>query len=155
MLSQSENDEFFKQWHHALAPHNLGYQLKLVSQLTYREFQGRLEPFGLTPFHYLVLCCLWQEDGLATSRIAEKLMQLGATLTGVLDRMEERALVRRVRDSQDRRIWRIWLTEEGRRLKEVLPPIAAEALEKFLTGVSGRDRERLSKILAQIVVNLS
>jgi DNA-binding MarR family transcriptional regulator len=155
MNSHSENDEFLKQWRHALAPYDLGYQLKLVSQLTYREFQARLEPFGITPFHYLVLCCLWQEDGLATSGIAEKLQQLGATLTGVLDRMEERGMVRRERDPQDRRIWRVWLTEEGKSLREVLPPIAAEALEKFLTGVSARDRERLSKILARIVVNLS
>jgi DNA-binding MarR family transcriptional regulator len=155
MNSQSENDEFLKHWRHALAPHDLGYQLKLVSQLTYREFQGRLEPFGITPFHYLVLCCLWQEEGLATSGIAEKIQQLGATLTGVLDRMEERGMVRRERDPQDRRIWRVWLTEEGKSLREVLPPIAAETLEKSLAGVSARDRERLSKILARIVVNLS
>lgn len=155
MTFQSENSEFLEQWCHALAPHDLGYQLKLVSQLTYREFQGRLEPFGITPFHYLVLCCLWQEDGLPTSCIAEQLKQLGATLTGVLDRMEERGMVRRERDSQDRRIWRVWSTEEGRRLREVLPPIAIEVLEKSLKGISARDRERLSKMLARIVVNLS
>jgi len=155
MTSQSANDEFLNQCHYALAPHCLGYQLKLVSQLTYREFQGRLEPFGLTPFHYLVLCCLWEKDGLATSSIAEKLQQLGATLTGVVDRMEERDLVRRKRDPQDRRIWRVWLTKEGRKLREVLPPIATASLEKCLKGVSTRDRERLAQILAQIVMNLS
>ncbi|MBV8883393.1 MAG: MarR family transcriptional regulator [Chroococcidiopsidaceae cyanobacterium CP_BM_RX_35] len=155
MTTQSAKDEFSDQSCHALPPHDLGYQLKLVSQLTYREFQGQLEPFGLTPFHYLVLCCLWQEDGLATSGIAEKLKQLGATLTGVLDRMEERDLVRRKRDPEDRRVWRVWLTEEGRHLREVLPPIAATSLEKCLTGISICDRERLAKILAQIVLNLS
>lgn len=155
MSTQSANSEFLKQWHHALAPHDLGYQLKLVSQLTYREFQSRLEQFSMTPFHYLVLCCLWAEDGLATSSIAEKLKQLGATLTGVLDRMEERGIVRRERDPQDRRIWRVWLTDEGKRLKEVLPPIAAETLEKSFTGVSEREREFLSKILARMVENLS
>jgi len=154
MIAQSA-EEFFQQWHHALAPHDLGYQLKLVSQLTYREFQTRLEPFGLTPFHYLVLCCLWAEDGLATSSIADKLKQLGATLTGVLDRMEERGVVRRERDSKDRRIWRVWLTEEGKSLKEVLPPLASETLDKCFGGISTRDRERLGKILARIVVNLS
>ena len=155
MTSQSANDEFLNQCCYALAPHCLGYHFKLVSQLTYREFQGQLEPFGLTPFHYLVLCCLWEEDGLATSSIAEKLQQLGATLTGVVDRMEERDLVCRKRDPQDRRIWRIWLTEEGRQLREVLPPIATDSLEKCLKGVSTRDRERLAQILAQIVVILS
>lgn len=154
MITEAADDDF-NQLPCALAPHGLGYQLKLVSQLTYREFQGRLDPFGITPFHYLVLCCLWENDGLATSSIADKLRQLGATLTGVLDRMEERELVYRQRDPQDRRIWRVWLTKEGQNLKEVLPSIAASAIEKSLKGVSNCDRDRLAKILAQIVVNLS
>jgi DNA-binding MarR family transcriptional regulator len=68
----------------------------------------------MTAFHWLVLCCLWQEDGLPTSSIGDKLQQVGGTLTGVLDRMEERGLVRRERDTRDRRIWRIWLTDSGR-----------------------------------------
>lgn len=69
--------EFLKKWQHALAPYNVGHKLKLASQLMYRVFLERLEPYGLTPFHYLVLCCLWEENGLPTSRIAEKLGQLG------------------------------------------------------------------------------
>jgi DNA-binding MarR family transcriptional regulator len=69
---------------------------------------------------------LWDEDGLPTSSIGEKLQQVGGTLTGVLDRMEERGLIRRERDIDDRRIWRIWLTEEGKRLETVLPPIGVE-----------------------------
>jgi MarR family transcriptional regulator, organic hydroperoxide resistance regulator len=78
------------QWHDILAPHSLGYRIKLLGQLTNRRLQEVLEPFGLTPFHWLVLCCLWQEDGLATSSIGDKLQQVGGTLTGVIDRMEER-----------------------------------------------------------------
>lgn len=118
MSSSSDRDslKFVKQWKHSLAPYNLGYKLKLASQLMYRNFLEQLEPHGLTPFHYLVLCCLWEEDGLSTSGIADKLKQLGATLTGVVDRMEKRELVYRQRDKRDRRIVRIWLTDEGKRL---------------------------------------
>ena len=155
MKAQSVDSKFLQHWHHALAPHDLGYQLKLVSQLTYREFQAQLEQYDLTPFHYLVLCCLWAEDGLATSGIAEKLKQLGATLTGVLDRMEERGIVRRERDAEDRRIWRVWLTEEGMALKGVLPPIAAATLEKCFFGLSVSDRQKLAQILTRIVTNLT
>lgn len=114
MSSSSSNADFFQQWRYVLAPYNLGYKVKLLSQLMYRDFLERLEPYGLTPFHYLVLCCLWEEDGLSTSGIAQKLKQLGATLTGVVDRMEDRNLVYRKRDLNDRRIVRIWLTEEGK-----------------------------------------
>lgn len=155
MSSPSSKAEFFKQWRHALAPYNLGYKLKLASQLMYRDFLERLEPHGLTPFHYLVLCCLWEEDGLSTSGIAKKLKQLGATLTGVVDRMEERNLVYRERDPGDRRIVRIWLTPEGKRLKDILPPLGAETINKAVEGVSEAEQELVSKVLEQIVLNFS
>ena len=154
MPSSSSNADFLKTWRYALAPYNLGYKVKLVSQLMYRDFLERLEPYGLTPFHYLVLCCLWEEDGLSTSGIASKLKQLGATLTGVVDRMEDRNLVYRERDASDRRIIRIWLTDEGKKLMHVLPPIGAETLSKATHGMSEKEQETALRLLDQITQNL-
>ena len=153
MPSSSSNADFLKKWRYALAPYNLGYKVKLVSQLMYRDFLERLEPYGLTPFHYLVLSCLWEEDGLSTSGIADKLKQLGATLTGVVDRMEDRKLVYRERDPNDRRIVRIWLAEEGERLMHVLPSIGAETINKATDGVPNVEQEAVLKILDQIIQN--
>jgi MarR family transcriptional regulator, organic hydroperoxide resistance regulator len=147
-------DNSIEQWQRALAPNNLGYKVKLVSQLMYRDFLGRLEPYGLTPFHYLVLCCLWEEDGLSTSGIADKLNQLGATLTGVVDRMEDRNLVYRERDSGDRRIIRIWLTDEGRQLMYVLPAIGAQTIDKAAVGIPKAQRDTFARLLDQIIANL-
>ncbi len=147
--------EFVKKWRHTLAPYNIGYKLKLASQLMYRDFLERLEPHGLTPFHYLVLCCLWEEDGLSTSGIAEKLGQLGATLTGVVDRMEERKLVYRERDPADRRVVRIWLTSAGEELKDVLPAIGEQTIHRALEGFSELEQELVSVLLDRIVSNVS
>ena len=147
--------EFLEKWRHTLAPYNVGHKLKLASQLMYRDFLERLEPYGLTPFHYLVLCCLWEEDGLSTSRIAEKLGQLGATLTGVVDRMEDRKLVYRERDPEDRRTVRIWLTPNGEKLKEVLPQIGEQTIDKALNKISKAEQELVSKVLDRIAANLA
>jgi MarR family transcriptional regulator, organic hydroperoxide resistance regulator len=155
MSSSLSNADFLQQWRYALAPHNLGHQLKLASQLMYKDFLERLEPYGLTPFHYLVLCCLWEEDGLTTTGIADRLKQLGATLTGVVDRMEERSLVYRERNSDDRRVVRIWLTDEGKRLMNILPPIGAETVKKATGNISEAEQESVLKILAQIIQNFS
>ena len=143
------------QWQQVLAPFNMGYRIKLLSQLLSRAFSERLEPFGLTPFHWLVLCCLWTEDGLPTSSIADKLQQVGGTLTGVLDRMEERQLIRRERDPRDRRIWRIWLTDAGKELEGVLPPIAVELREQAMQGISTEDREKMSDLIDHAIANMS
>jgi len=143
------------QWHDVLAPHSLGYRIKLLAQLGSRRLQEILEPFGLTPFHWLVLCCLWEEDGLPTSSIGDKLQQVGGTLTGVIDRMEERDLVRRERDTRDRRIWRIWLTDSGAQLQDVLPPLVDEIRERVMEGIPEADRELFSKLIDRAILNLS
>lgn len=151
----SVNRSHLAEWEEVLAPQSLGYRIKLLSMLLSRTFQERLEPYGLTPFHWVVLCCLWQEDGLATSSIGERLQQVGGTLTGVLDRMEERGLVRRERDMRDRRIWRIWLTQAGKDLEQVLPPIALEIREQAMAGMSESDRELFSRLIDQAIANFS
>ncbi|HEY9830148.1 MAG TPA: MarR family transcriptional regulator [Stenomitos sp.] len=155
MLSISLNGRLLENWEKVLAPHNLGYRIKLLSQLQTRRLQEQLEPFELTPFHWVVLCCLWQEDGLATSTLGERLQQVGGTLTGVIDRMEERGLVRRERDSRDRRICRIWLTDSGQELAEVLPPIVREVFDQAMSGISLSEQERLSQLIDSAIANLS
>ncbi len=155
MPSTTVNCRHLGQWDDVVAPYSLGYRIKLLSQVMGRKFQERLEPFGLTTFHWVVLCCLWEDDGLATSSIGERLQQVGGTLTGVLDRMEERGLVRRERDTRDRRIWRIWLTEAGKQLEEVLPPIAVEIREEAMAGMAVPDRELFSILIDQAIANLS
>ncbi len=155
MPSTSVESKSLEQWHEVMAPYSLGYRIKLLSQVFSRKFQERLEPLGLTPFHWVVLCCLWEEDGLATCSIGEKLQQVGGTITGVLDRMEERGLIRRERDVRDRRIWRIWLTEAGKKLQEVLPPIALEIREQAMNGIPMAEREQFSRLVDQAIANLS
>ena len=154
MPSSSSNADFLQQWRYALAPYSLGYKVKLVTQLMYRDFLERLEPYGLTPFHYIVLCCLWEEDGLCASSIADRLKQLGATLTGVVDRMEERNLIYRERNPDDRRIVRIWLTDDGKQLMKVLPAASLETTKKATVGISEIEQEAVLKLLDQIVHNL-
>ena len=155
MISQPVGEDASERFQVVLAPHGIGYRIKLLSQLFARRFQERLDQFDLTIFHWVVLCCLWKEDGLAISSIGEKLQQVGGTLTGVLDRMEGRGLIRRERDPYDRRIWRIWLTEDGRKFESILPPIAMEIREQAMDGMSNSERDRFSELLNRAIANLS
>lgn len=155
MTSPSINPSPLTGWQAVLAPYGMGYRLRLLSQLLARRFQTRLDPLGLTIFHWIVLCCLWEEDGLAISAIGDRLQQVGGTMTGVLDRMESRGLIYRERDGHDRRIWRIWLTDAGRSLQEVLPPIAIDLREEAMQGMSIAEREMLSHLVDRAIGNLS
>jgi len=136
-----------------LGPKGVGYRIKVLSQLLYRLLQHKLQPYDLTPFHWLVLNCLWSDDGLAVSEIADKLQQVGGTMTGVIDRMEERDLVYRERDVEDRRVWRIWLTTRGKNLSKTLPPAVTKERDQFYAGVSPQDQKIFMAVLDQLTEN--
>lgn len=134
-------------------PISVPYRIKILSQLLARRLQRRLDPFDLTPAHFMVLNCLWRQDGLAISDIGEKVQQVGGTMTGVIDRMEERNLIVRKRDAEDRRVWRAWLTDKGKKLFSKLPPVMAQAREQLLDGISEREIAQLIETLDKIIVN--
>ncbi|MFS8814474.1 MarR family transcriptional regulator, organic hydroperoxide resistance regulator [Thermostichus sp. MS-CIW-21] len=154
-MAQLEKQAFLERWREILAPYSLGYRLRLLSQLVRRKFQAYLEPFGLTASHWVVLCCLWEEDGIPTSTICERLQQLGGTMTGVLDGMEKRELIRRQRDPKDRRIWRVYLTPAGEKLKEILPPLIWELREQTYGCLSLEERATLSRLVDRLIAHLS
>lgn len=155
MASTLSNDKQLQPWQDVRVPHSMGYRLKLLSQILTRQFQEELEPFGLTPFHWLVLNCLWDQDGLPTSELGERLRQVGGTLTGVIDRMEERNLVRRERDQHDRRVWRIWLTEAGQQLETVLPEHAQNIRDRLMQGFTDEEQKQFSDFINRMLANLS
>jgi DNA-binding MarR family transcriptional regulator len=131
----------------------MGYRVKVLSMLLGRSLQQRLEPYGLTGFHWLVLNCLWREDGLPVSTIGEKLQQVGGTMTGVLDRMEQRELIIRERDPQDRRVWRTWLTAKGKELGKELPPIIRKNRESLYDGITQAEYDLFMSVLERLIVN--
>ncbi len=105
---------------------SLGYLLNAAAVSMRWALEARLAPHGVTAPQWAVLARLWEEDGLPQSRIGERLSFDKPTVSGVVDRLEDKGLVRRVRDEQDRRVTRVFLTEAGRGLRDTLVPLAEE-----------------------------
>ena len=82
-----------------------------------RAYKPILERLGLSYPQYLAMVTLWKKDGQTVGEIGEQLMLETGTLTPLLKRLEAAGLVKRTRDTQDERVVRIGLTEEGRSLK--------------------------------------
>jgi DNA-binding MarR family transcriptional regulator len=73
-----------------------------------------LEPFGLTFTQYLVLLVLWEEDGLTMKQIGEQLGLGTGTLNPIINRMIENGRVTKEQSTEDRRAFRISLTDQSR-----------------------------------------
>jgi DNA-binding MarR family transcriptional regulator len=138
-----------------LAPENLPYRMRLLVQVMGRKFQDVLDPFGITPLHWGILCCLWQEDGLPTQAIANRLEQLGGTITVGLDSMEKRGLVSRKADLRDRRVSRVWLRKRGRDLEQVLLPDVKALVNRLFECLSPQELSQLSACVDKLLAHLA
>ncbi len=136
-----------------LPPRSIGYRLKLLQLLITRRYTDAVEIYNVTSAHTLVLCRLWQEDGVPVSEIGQYLEQVGGSLTGVLERMEERGLIRREKDEKDKRCFRVWLTDEGEGLIAVLPPITRSVLAAICDGLEPDDVDFFKQCLNKMLVS--
>ena len=80
------------------------------------EFEVKAAPLDITAAQLQVLRRLWAGDGIPTSQLTSDAGSDGGTVTGVLDRLESKGLIRRERSDEDRRAVQIWLTPAGRDL---------------------------------------
>ena len=96
--------------------------LKLVRPLVeaylafWRTGSRHIKSLRLTPSQFDVLATLGDTDGMTCSELSEHTLVTKGTLTGVLDRLVSKGLVRRDAIQKDRRYTRISLTEKGEAL---------------------------------------
>lgn len=90
------------------------FKLSKVLRKVHKYYENRLSAFGITPVQFYVFNVLWDKDGLKFKELAEKVSMDGATLTGILDRMERSGFVERKDDPEDRRSLLVYLTEKSK-----------------------------------------
>ncbi len=90
------------------------------------------------------LLILYENGPLPPSQIARHIMVKSSTVTGIIDRLEHKRLVRRVRNSPDRRVITIELTEAGKALAQNAPP---PIQQKILDGLKTLPRNEIEQIV--------
>ncbi len=130
------------------------FQIGTLRKALRRAFEGRAAALDITVAQFQVLRRLWQGDGVLISVLTREANSDGGTITGVLDRLEARALIRRERCPDDRRVIRVFLTPAGRDLESPLLEILAALNEQALAGFSEPERARLMQALERVGDNL-
>jgi DNA-binding MarR family transcriptional regulator len=134
---------------------NIGSMLGQVSRLLRRSFDARARGTGVTRPQWQVLSLLFQNSGINQGGLAELLEVEPITLGRMIDRLQDAQMVERRPDPADRRAWRLFLTDKGLGLLEKLKPLALEAYEEALEGVSAEERGAIMEVLGRMRTNLS
>jgi DNA-binding MarR family transcriptional regulator len=109
----------------------------------------------ITPEQFSVLSHLWQQDGLQQTALALCTNRNRANVTRILDILERESIVERRDDTNDRRVFRIYLTEKGKSLREATAKCAEQSINDSLKGLTKEEIDTCIKVLLKIKSNIA
>ena len=121
--------------------YELSYQLSLLAR---RQMQAALAVYNLTPPQYAVIKTVAGcQNSICVTALAEATHQVMPTITGILNRLEERGLVVRQRSQTDRRALLISITPAGQAILTEFGQTIRAGVKSLLAEISPTDRQNL------------
>ena len=128
--------------------------INLAARLSNKAARVRLGAVGTWPGQIPIVLCLLAEEGLSQKELIERTRIEQSTMAEHLDRMDRDGLIYRVRDKQDRRVFRIFLSDKVKESSDWLMRELEEGFRSYTAGISAKDLERCSRTLAEIIGNM-
>jgi DNA-binding MarR family transcriptional regulator len=127
------------------------FLLAKAYQKAHGLFKAKLRPFHLTNLQHLVLEGLWYRQGVTAAELGKLLVLDKATLSGVLERLIDAQWIRKARDPDDGRVFRIYTTEKAEKQKKALIALRVDANEEMLAGFSQAEQVLFKRLLKDLV----
>jgi MarR family transcriptional regulator for hemolysin len=132
------------------------YLLSDVSRVLRSYFDQRARELGLTTrSQWRVLAHLGPNQGINQSALADILEIENMTLARHIDRLEEAGWVERRPDPDDRRAWRLYLSDTALPMFDHMRELISETEERVLTGFSDDERDQMLERLDIMKTNIS
>jgi len=131
----------------ALAGH-AGYAVRRFQIWIFQDFIRTLAAVDIRPTQYSVMTVIGANPGLSQMAVAKRLGIERARLVHLLDSLEQRDLVNRIKSATDRRSHALHLTARGRSSLAQFKRLAAEHERHVAEKIGKENREKLLQILS-------
>lgn len=111
---------------------------------------AHIRTLGLTSSQFDIIATLGNTEGMNFKDLGEKTLITKGTLTGVVDRLEAKALVRRVASTSDGRSQMVELTRSGKKMFCKIFPAHISQLEQVFTSFSKKNMGEIQVVLHQL-----
>jgi len=107
---------------HTIRTKEIIYAIRRLMQASEHYTKELNKIYNVSAAQLNCLIALYENGPLSPSQIARHVMVNSSTITGIIDRLEKKGLVQRLRVSHDRRVITVELTHNGKLLAENAPP---------------------------------
>ena len=113
-------------------------------------YRALFQEHAITDQQWRVMRALWEQKHLTSKQISEITLLPSPSLVGILDRLEKKGFVGRLRSVEDRRLVYIMPTQAGRKLQELMLPKIEQIHDKFMHQVTPDEGGELNRILDKL-----
>lgn len=132
----------------------VGYTMRRAVGYLTQDIERQMGVYGLTDAQWKPLLRLLLGQANTVAELARGCSMDAGSMTRLLDRIEAKGLVRRIRSSEDRRVVNIELTAEGREAAAHIPRILAGVHNTMLRGFSEQEWRDLQGLMNRILNNV-
>lgn len=136
---------------------NGGYLINQIQKKSSRKFNELLKEKNIDEFNGsqgVILYSLWNNKELTIKEIGKITGLAKTSLTSMLDRMEEKGLIRRKDNSEDKRSIKIMLTDKAKELEKDYNDISNKMSNVFYKNFSDKEINEIENYLERIISNL-
>ena len=132
---------------------SVGWMLKRAHNSLLRSMDLRMQPYDLTAMQWGPLMLLAKGRCDTVAGCAREADIDASAMTRMLDRLETKGLIQRIRNETDRRVVNLALTEAGRDAAAQIPRELARVLNHHLRGFTPEEFETLKTLLLRFEAN--
>ncbi|MFC6333486.1 MarR family winged helix-turn-helix transcriptional regulator [Paenibacillus septentrionalis] len=129
---------------------SIGFLLGVTHRKLAASLHHRLKAYDITPEQWSVLYHVIHEEGMIQKSIAEQTYKDKPTVTRILHQLEHKGWIVRQADAVDRRSYRIYSTEQGRKLIAQTTAIEESITDEVMHCLGEKEHEHLKQMLLKL-----
>ncbi|NLI91388.1 MAG: MarR family transcriptional regulator [Peptococcaceae bacterium] len=132
----------------------IGHLIHFIHVKLKQDLNMRVHCFDVTSEQWDLLNSIYLEEGLSQKTLAQKTAKDEASVTRILDKLVAKGFVSKKYHCEDKRSYSLYLTEEGKELRNKIYPYALGTLDKAMFGLSPEEIRLFKQLLLRISHNL-
>lgn len=154
-MKQNDNQNILRHWREAVPHDRLAHLIRDTERAFRKSLQMRLAAHGVPFGHWSFLRILWEQDGLTQRELSDHAGVMEPTTFAAMKTMEAQGYVTRRQLPSNKKNIYVYLTDQGRSLKEKLVPLAEDVNHISTAGMTEADVARARKVLLTMIENLA
>lgn len=151
----NDTQTILRHWREAVPNDRLAHLVKDATRALLRALQMRLSEHAISLGHWTFLRVLWERDGITQRELSTQVGVMEPTTFAAVKAMEQLGYVTRQRVGDNRKNLYVFLTPAGRKLKNVLVPMAEDVNQVAARGIPAADLAITRRTLFAIIENLA